>query len=64
LRGSDDRGNHLTYDIECVAGGGWAQNTATLSVAPGSGLEDIIGTGFTGPGNNPDLDCTVTVVRG
>lgn len=64
LEGSDDQGRPLTYDIACLADGGFAGNAARLAVEPGSPYEDIIGTGFSGPGNGPDLDCTITITRG
>ncbi|MEZ5142229.1 MAG: hypothetical protein R2726_06870 [Acidimicrobiales bacterium] len=64
LEGRDDEGRPLTYDIACLAAGGFAGNAATLEVDAGSPFADIIGTGFAGPGNGPDLDCTITITRG
>ena len=63
LEGVDGSGRSLTYEIECLAEGGF-RGTATVAVDPGSSLDALLGTGFDGPANGPGINCEVTITRG
>lgn len=64
LSGTDDRGSTLTYDIECPIDGGWFTNPTTIEFDPGSAVEDLVGTGYSGVGPSPNLSCDITITRG
>ena len=64
LEGPDGvAGGTLIYDIECPVAGGVFGATTSIEFDPGSGLEDLIGTGYQGVGPDPDLSCQLTITR-
>ncbi len=63
LQGTDDGGDDLTYDIECPVEGGWFANPTTIEFDPGSAVEDLVGTGYSGVGPSPNLSCDVAISR-
>ncbi len=63
LEGTDGDGRSLTFEIECLAEGGF-RGSATLAVEPGASFEELIGSGFEGPASGPGINCEVTITRG
>jgi len=65
LLGADDAGAPLTYEIVCpTEPPGFQGNIGTLEIEPGSGFEDLLGSGFSGVANGPDINCDVQITRG
>jgi hypothetical protein len=65
LLGEDDEGAALTYDIACpTEPPSFFGNIGTLEIEPGSAFEDLLGSGFSGVANGPDINCDVQITRG
>ena len=65
LSGTDDEGTPLTYEIECpTEPPGLAGNIGTVEFEPGSAIEDLLGPGYSGRANGPDVTCEVRITRG
>lgn len=65
LHGVDDRGEPLSYDIECpIEAPFFAPTLGSVEFEPGSELEDLFGTGFEARAGSLDLNCAVELTRG